>query len=129
MQVLLADDQVQVRAALRLLLEQETRFHVVGEAAEARRLLALMRATYPDVVLLDWELPGLRAMNSLKAMRSICPHVLIVAFSSWPEAQARALEAGADAFVNKGDPPPRLREVLRSVESRLAPPEWAAWVG
>lgn len=61
MRVFLADDQAKVRAALRLLLEQEPGLSVVGEVTEAKDLLAQVQVTQPDVVLLDWELPGLRA--------------------------------------------------------------------
>jgi DNA-binding NarL/FixJ family response regulator len=61
MRVFLADDQAKVRAALRLLLEQEPGLSVVGEVTEAKDLLVQVQVTQPDVVLLDWELPGLRA--------------------------------------------------------------------
>ena len=57
MRVLLADDQMKVRSALRLLLEQEPGLSVVGEAAEAKDLLAQVGTERPDLVLLDWELP------------------------------------------------------------------------
>jgi DNA-binding NarL/FixJ family response regulator len=63
MRVFLADKQAKVRSALRLLLEQEPGLSVVGEAAEAEDLLAQVQRTRPDLVLLDWELPGFRDTN------------------------------------------------------------------
>jgi len=63
--ILIADDQPRVRHALRLLLEQEPGVNVVGEAAEAKTLLAQVAARCPDLVLLDWGLPGMAAEDLL----------------------------------------------------------------
>jgi two-component system response regulator DesR len=108
MRVLLADDQAKVRSALRLRLEQEPGINVVGEATEADELLAQVGAARPDIVLLDWELPGLPRNDALSALRARCPHLKVIALSGRPEARRAALEAGADAFVSKGDPPEQL---------------------
>ena len=122
MRVFLADDQPKVRSALRLLLEQERGLCVVGEAAEAEDLLAQIKATRPDLMLLDWELPGLALANSvgsekhlLLALHAHCPDLRVVALSGQLEARQAALAAGADAFVSKGDPPERLLTTLRAL--------------
>jgi DNA-binding NarL/FixJ family response regulator len=111
MHVLLADDQAEVRSALRFLLEQEPAMSVVGEAAEAAALLDVAEAVQPDLVLLDWELPGLQAPELLHALRCRCGTILI-ALSGRPEACQEALDAGVDAFVSKGEPPERLLATL-----------------
>jgi DNA-binding NarL/FixJ family response regulator len=119
--VLLADGHVKVRAALRLLLEQEPGLTVVGEAATARDLFAQVRRIRPDLVLLDWELPGLQAIHPspepgepvLPALRYLCRPLKVIALSGHLEACEEALAAGADAFVSKGDPPERLIAALR----------------
>ncbi len=108
MRVLLADDRTEVRSALRLLLEQEPGVCVVGEATEAERLLTLVKAIHPDLVLLDWELSSLRADNVLSALHRVYPNLLVIVLSVRPEARRAALAAGADAFISKGDPPERL---------------------
>jgi DNA-binding NarL/FixJ family response regulator len=116
MRVLIADDQPQVRSALRLLLNHEQGVRVVGEAGDAEQALELAAAQRPDLVLLDWELPGqgtlIPATGSperlLPALRTCCPRAKVVALSGRPEARQAALAAGADAFVSKGDPPERL---------------------
>jgi DNA-binding NarL/FixJ family response regulator len=108
MRVLLADDRTQVRSALRVLLEQRLGLDIVGEAAETERMFALVQAATPDLVLLDWELPGLGSNGALSAMRRACPALSIIALSGRPEARRAALDAGVDAFVSKGDPPDRL---------------------
>ena len=112
MDILLADDQPEVRSALRLLLEQETLVRIVGEAETAPQMLDAVRNVHPDAILVDWELPGLSLPDNLSAIRRICPSAWIIALSSHPEVRQAALKAGADAFVCKGDPAEQLLVVL-----------------
>lgn len=114
MRVLLADDQPEVRSALRLLLEQEPELSIVGEAAETEDLLARAGSGQLDLVLLDWELPGPREGDLLVRLRAIYPGVRVVALSGRPESRRAALSAGADAFVSKGDPPERLLAAVQA---------------
>ena len=111
--ILIADDQPQVRHALRLLLEQELAPETVGEAAEAEMLLAQIAASCPELVLLDWGLPGMAAEDLLIALRQTCAALTIIVLSGQPEAEEKALAAGADAFVSKADPPERLLAAMR----------------
>jgi len=117
MRVLVADDQQRVRSALHLLLDQEPDLNVVGEAGEAHSLLAQLQAARPDLVLLDWSLPGLPAIGSLPALRLACPHLLVIVLSGNPEASREALAAGADAFVSKVEPPERLLDAVHALSS------------
>ena len=119
MHILLADDEVRVRSALQMLLKEEPGMKVVAEVAEAKALLAQIRATQPDLVLLDWGLPGLSAVGSLPALRLVCPHLAVIVTSGRPEAGREALAAGADAFVSKVDPPEHLLAALHTVAKRL----------
>jgi DNA-binding NarL/FixJ family response regulator len=107
MDILLADDR-KVRLALRVLLEQTPGQTVVGEASNARDLFAQTSATHPDLVLLDWTLPGLHDSGALRTLRQICPDLSVIVLSGRPEARKMALAAGANAFVSKVDPPERL---------------------
>lgn len=120
MQVLLADDQAKVRSALRLLLEQQEDVEILGEAVDATGLVDWVNAVCPNLVLLDWELPGRPAAALLPLLRRHCPGLRVIALSGRPEARQAAMEAGADAFVSKGDPPECLvaamKELLRERE-------------
>ncbi len=107
MRILLADHRSRVRFALRALLEQRPGVNVIGEAVDAGSLLTQAGVTCPDLVLLDWRLRGL-AMDSLPALRRVCPDVRVIALSGRPEERRLALDAGADAFVSKVDSPERL---------------------
>ena len=118
MRVLVADSQAQVRSALRLLLEQEADITVVGEAVVAADLLALAKATRPELVLLAWELPGLASGRSAcAALHALEPQPAVLALSGRPEAASLALGAGADGFVCKGDPPEQLLGTLRALRA------------
>jgi DNA-binding NarL/FixJ family response regulator len=114
MRLLLADNQAKVRFALRALLEQQPGLTVVGEAAEAGEVLAQIEAVHPDLVLLDWNLRGLAKADLLSALRQVHPDLIVVVLSARPEVRQAALEAGADAFVSKADPPERLLEAIQA---------------
>jgi len=117
MRVLVADDQSALRSAVRLLLEQEPGVNIVGEVADAQSLLAQAAGVRPDLVLLDWELPGLQGAQSARsvfnALFASCPNVHVIVLSGRPEAGRPALAAGASSFVSKADPPERLLAALR----------------
>ena len=116
MRILLADDEPKVRLGLRLLLEQEEWANVVGEASGARSLVDQVEAAQPDLVLLDWSLHHSENPHLLPALRSCCPGLAVVILSGQPEAEQEALDAGADAFVSKADPPEQLLAAIRSTE-------------
>jgi CBS domain-containing protein len=117
MHILLADDQPQVRSALRLLLEHEAEIQKIDEVTNAQDLLAHAQTNHLDLILLDWELPGLSSRNVLPALRECSPDLSVIALSGRLEARQMALDAGADAFVSKGEPPEHLLTELRKIEN------------
>lgn len=117
--ILLADDQPVLCSALRLLLEQEPGLDIVGEASDAHSLLLSIISIQPDLVLLDWELPGIAAATLLYLLHTQLPQLQVIALSSRPEAHQAALDAGVAAFVSKGDPPERLLHTIEEVRRRV----------
>jgi len=118
MRILLADDQPKVRFALRTLLERQPGLEVVGEARSGQDLRDQIEPTHPDLVLLDWELPGERALDTLSSLRIMYPALRVIALSGRSEARHAALRAGVDAFVSKADPPERLLSAIRETSPR-----------
>lgn len=114
MRIFIADDQTEIRSALRLLLEAKLGLEVVGEAEEAAIMFARVKREHPDLVLLDWELPGLDP-NTLRAG---LPHAEFIALSCRPEAEKEALASGARAFLSKGEAPYRLVAALKDVKHK-----------
>jgi DNA-binding NarL/FixJ family response regulator len=116
MRILLADGEANVRYGLRVLLEEWPECEVVGEAADAEELLAQIQATCPELVLLSWGLPGPAGSDLLPALRSVCHDLYVIVLSGRPEARQVVLEAGANAFVSKVEPPERLLAAIAHSE-------------
>lgn len=115
MKLLIADDNPEVRSALRLLLEQEPLQALIAEASDTQSVLAHLREGCPMAILLDWELPGLHKNGVLQELRSCCQNVKIIALSSKYEARREALAIGVDAFVSKTEPPEQILTTLNSL--------------
>jgi DNA-binding NarL/FixJ family response regulator len=99
--VLIADGRARVRYALGVLLRRQAGIVVVGEADQAESLIEQAESLCPDLVLVDWGLPGLTNGRSIQTLRRRCPEISLIVLSGSPEAQQAALDAGADDFVNK----------------------------
>lgn len=112
MRVILADDQIEVRLALKILLEQESGLDIVGEADELGSLLIKTEECRPDLMLIDWELSNLRVSDIIPVLRYLQPKLRIIALSGRPEASSAATAAGVDAFVSKGENPDKLLEAI-----------------
>jgi DNA-binding NarL/FixJ family response regulator len=112
MEILLADDNPEVRSALRLLLEQDALPFNVTEISDKEGLFESLWENCPVAVLLDWELPGFQGENSLEIVNSCCPNIKVIAMSSRYEARHEALKAGADAFISKAEPPEKILATL-----------------
>lgn len=93
---------------------------VVGEAADATGLLLILENGPVDVVLLDWDLPGLPVHHLLRLLRLERPSLHIIAMSSRPEARRQALQAGAAAFLSKGAPPETVLRILAQLPRTAA---------
>jgi two-component system response regulator DesR len=119
MRVLLADDNRKVRFALAALLHRRPEIAIVGEANDLTQVLALLPAAKPDLLLIDWQLPGLAEAGSVPALRERHPELMIVALSGRPELGHEALALGADDFVSKIDPPESLLGAIAACVARL----------
>jgi two-component system nitrate/nitrite response regulator NarL len=113
--ILIGDSQPRVRFGLRLLLEQQPGWKVAGEVEDADALLMHVLCGCPDLVLLDWELPGMPARELLTIIRQACPRLWVVFMSGKDELRQMALLAGADIFAYKADPPEKLLGLIRGL--------------
>ena len=99
--IFLADGENHVRAALKLLIEYQPEMVVAGEAENSESLLAQVCANPPDVILLDWGLPGMRPQKLIQTLRSYCNNSLIIALSVKPEDEQVVKEYDLDGFISK----------------------------
>ena len=102
--VLIADDHPLVRTGLRQILTRHEDMSVLGEAEDYSGILAQLRDTEYDVMLLDVSLPGKNGIEILKSLREIHPSLKVLIISSHPEDQygLRALRAGARIPLRPG---------------------------
>jgi DNA-binding NarL/FixJ family response regulator len=100
---------------LRLLLNTKTHHTIIAEAATADELIAQVQTLHPDLILLDWGLPGKQPATLLAFLRERWPAITCIVLSSQPEAQPEALRAGAAFFVSKTSLPDRVLSVLESL--------------
>jgi DNA-binding NarL/FixJ family response regulator len=117
--VLLVDDQELVRTGFRMVLDAQPGIEVVGEAADGRAALEVLRATSADVVLMDVRMPR---MDGIEATRHICarpdcPKVIILTTFDLDEYAFSALKAGAAGFLLKDAGPEQLIEAIHAVSS------------
>jgi len=101
--VVVADDSRDLRAVLRIALEQDGRFEVVGEASDGAEAAERCAELQPDLVLLDLVMPRVDGWAALATIREQSPGVLAVVVSTIDEAVAadRAASLGAAAYVQK----------------------------
>jgi DNA-binding NarL/FixJ family response regulator len=115
--IAIAEELATPRWALREALSKIPDFDVVGEAGTVDETLAMLRATRPDLLIVD-TLPSERAGSDLLAeIRELEVGPLVLVLASYPEPAyaARVLAAGAHGCVAKSSDPHRLLDAIRAV--------------
>ena len=114
--VLLADDHILIRAGLRLVVEQQPEFTVVGEAADGRQAVALAESLKPDIVVMDIGMPGLNGIEACRQIRESLPDTQVVMLSMHSDEGyvLRALKAGARAYLLKDSAEADLARAIRA---------------
>jgi DNA-binding NarL/FixJ family response regulator len=117
--VLLADDQVLVRAGFRLLLESAGDIAVIGEAANGGVAVALAREHAPDVVLMDLHMPEVDGVTATRLIAGdpdlAATRVVVLTTFDDEETVFAALRAGASGFLVKDVEPAELLQAVRVV--------------
>ena len=112
--IVLADDADDIRMLVRLALEIDGRFEIVGDAADGLAAIELLEREDPDVIVLDMGMPkmdGLQVLQEMKA-RGLSQKVLVFSgFNGGVETKARAL--GASDYMRKGS------EAMEQIVPRL----------
>jgi two-component system response regulator NreC len=123
----LADDHQLVREGLRLLLEGQPGFSVVGETSDGLEVAELVTRLKPDVLVVDLVMPGLGGLDVAREVSRRAPRTRIVILSmhSSDAFVVQALRSGASAYVLKDSPGAELVLAIRQVLSGrryLSPP-------
>lgn len=118
--VVIADDVEALRNLLRVQLELDDEFEVVGEAADGRAAVEVVEESQPDFVLLDLAMPVMDGLQAIPEIRRVDPAATIVVLSGF-EASAlapAAFGAGADHFLEKTASLVTIAETLREINAR-----------
>ncbi len=101
--VLIADDHLIIRQGLRLILETEEGFEVVGEATDGAEALKVCDQAKPDVILMDLRMPGMDGLTAIEHLRSEGPKAAVVILTTFNEDELmlRGLRAGAKGYLLK----------------------------
>lgn len=122
----LAEDHKIVRWALRETLGALQDLEIVGEAGTAAETLAMLREVRPDVLVLDLALPDRSGIDVLTELHQLdtAPLVVVLTWHTEPSYAARAIAAGAHAYVHKSAQPEELVAAIRAVVrgERVVPP-------
>ena len=114
--ILIADDHRIVRQGLRLILETEPDFEVVGEASDGVQAVKLCHELHPDVVLMDLRMPNMDGLTAIERLRRDQPEVAVVILTTFNEDELmfRGLQAGARGYLLKDTERSTLFETLRA---------------
>jgi DNA-binding NarL/FixJ family response regulator len=103
MRIVIVDDHAIVRDGIRLMLEGDERFEIVGEANDGLELLDMMSVCTADVVVLDLRMEGMGGLQVLERLAGLddAPAVVVLTMHDDPDHRRRAIELGARGYVLK----------------------------
>ncbi len=124
--LLIADDHVLVRQGIRVFLELQPDFTVLGEADSGETAVRMAAELAPDVILMDLLMPGIGGVEATRQVKQVSPHSQIIVLTSYHEDEHifPALRAGALSYVLKDIDPDDLADTVRKAargESVLHP--------
>jgi DNA-binding NarL/FixJ family response regulator len=114
--IVLADDHLTVRQTIRICIESDPQMEVVAEAGSGRETIAAVDRTTPDMVVLDYQMPGLNGLEVARVIRERHPKVPMLMLTGEEDAALRAASerVGVKGFMLKGQP---LDELLTEIHS------------
>ncbi|GIK71355.1 MAG: DNA-binding response regulator [Chloroflexota bacterium] len=115
--ILIVDDHAIVRAGIRVLLQLQPDFEVVGEAEDGREALRQVQQLAPDIALMDIGMPGMDGLAATRAILQNYPQVRIIALTQHENREyvLPTLRAGAKGYVLKRAPDDTLVRAIRTV--------------
>ncbi|MEY2976708.1 MAG: hypothetical protein RLZZ435_846 [Cyanobacteriota bacterium] len=116
--IVIVDDQITVREALKVLLELQPDFKVVGIATLGEEAISLIRDLQTDIALIDVDMPGMTGIEVTAILSQQCLHTKVVILSSHASGDylLDSLHAGAKGYLLKNTAPEDLAKTIRLVQ-------------
>jgi len=122
--LVVVDDHALFRAGLISILSEMQEFRVIGEADDGESALDVIRATKPDVLLLDVNMPGMGGVETVREIRKYPKDdqccILMLTISKNDEDLLGSIEAGADGYLLKSAEPDELARAIQQVYNGLS---------
>ena len=114
--VLVADDHLIIRQGLRMILETEPGFELVGEAGDGAQAVDLAARLQPDVILMDLRMPGMDGLTAIQVLHEKEPQLAVVILTTFNEdgLMLRGLRLGAKGYLLKDTDRATLFHTLRA---------------
>jgi two-component system response regulator NreC len=116
LRVLIVDDHALVRAGIRSLIEGQSGFEVVGEAAQGDEVLGKVMQLQPDVVLMDIAMPGMNGIEATKLLKREFPHIHVIILTMHDDEEFffTLIREGASGYILKDSEPEQLVSAIRN---------------
>jgi DNA-binding NarL/FixJ family response regulator len=116
-QILLADDNQVILQLLRRLIESHAGWQVCGEASDGQQALARAIELKPDIMVLDFAMPGLNGLQVAGEISRACPGLPMILHTihDFPEMISEARKVGIREVVSKTDSSARLLDVMEKI--------------
>ncbi len=114
--VLVVDDHELIRAGIARMLLDDGNIEVVGEASSGEEVLDMLRASGPDVVLMDLKMPGIGGLEATRRIKRVRENTQIVVVTACIDDPypAHVMESGASAYISKNS---HISEIIRAIKS------------
>lgn len=115
--IVVVDDHMMFRQGLVKILEEIPEFQVVGDADGGESAIKIVQETYPDVILLDVNMPGISGIETITILRKkkITAKIIMLTISKQDEDLFGAIEAGADGYLLKNAGADELSRAIKLV--------------
>lgn len=123
MDILIVEDTLAVRAMIVALLDGQEGYRVVAAVGSAEEAVEFLNHNYADVVILDLCLPGISYDQAVRAIKKVCPEIVILVFtvSEDDETVFQALKAGATGYLLKTAKPVQIIAALDDIKAGGSP--------
>jgi YesN/AraC family two-component response regulator len=114
--IMIVDDSLRARRALKALISQQGGITVTAEASNGQEAIQIISKQKPDIAIMDIRMPVMDGLEATRAIKSGWPQIKVIILTMYPEHQAEAMAAGADAFLVKGCLLDEITDVVRSFQ-------------